>query len=64
MFIDNFIRICEIKGLKLTPTLQECGISPSTATNWIKKSDVIPDGKTIIKLANFLNVSAPRCFNG
>lgn len=58
MFIDNFIRICEIKGLKPTPTLQECGISPSTATNWVKKGDVIPDGKTIIKLANFLNVSA------
>lgn len=58
MFIDNFIQICETKGLKPTPTLQECGISPSTATNWIKKGDVIPDGKTIIKLANFLNVSA------
>lgn len=57
MFIDNFEHICSIKGLKPTPTLKECGISAGTATNWIKKRDVIPDGKTIIKLAKHLNVS-------
>ena len=57
MFIDNFEHICKIKGLKPTPTLKECGISAGTATNWIKKRDVIPDGKTIIKLAKHLNVS-------
>lgn len=57
MFIDNFERICKIKGLKPTPTLNECGISPATATNWTKKRTVIPDGKTIVKLAEYLGVS-------
>ncbi len=57
MFIDNFEHICEIKGLKPTPVLNECGISPATATNWVKKRTVVPDGKTIIKLSEHLGVS-------
>lgn len=57
MFIDNFEHICEIKGLKPTPILNKCGISPATASNWVKKRNVVPDGKTIIKLSEHLDVS-------
>lgn len=57
MFVDVFERICNQKGVKPTPVLIECGISPSTASNWLKKRDVIPDSKTIIKIAKYFNVS-------
>lgn len=57
MFIDNFEKICKSKNLKPTPVLKNCGISPSTATNWQEKRTIIPDGKTIILLAEYLKCS-------
>ena len=57
MFIDNFEHICKIKGLKPTPVLKECDVAPSTASNWVKNRNVIPDGKTLVKLSEYLKVS-------
>lgn len=64
MFVDVFEKLCKINGVEPTPVLVKCGMSPATASNWIKKRDVVPDGKTVIKLAKYFNVSTDLLLMG
>lgn len=57
MFVDVFEKLCKNNGVDPTPVLVDCGMSPATASNWMKKRNVIPDGKTVIKIAKYFNVS-------
>lgn len=55
MFWNNFNKICIEKNIKPNPVAKEIGVSSATVTNW--KNGAIPNGETLIKLANYLNVS-------
>lgn len=55
MFYNNLKTACDKLGLKITPTVLECGGKNGSATNW--KKGAIPNSDIVIKLAEYLNVS-------
>ena len=54
MFKENFIKICNEKGLSPTKVCQEIGISKSNFSNW--NDDSLPRKTTLLKIADKLNV--------
>lgn len=61
-FYDNFVSVCTSRGLKPTPVAVACGVSNNSASKW--KGGTIPNGETIIKLAQYLNCSTDRLLLG
>lgn len=55
MFYDNLKAECERKGLKVTPTVKECGGSTGTINNW--KKGGYPNSDIVMKLATRLNIT-------
>lgn len=55
MFKENFVRICAEKGLSPTAVCTAIGLSNSTYSQWSK--DSIPRKTTLLKLAEYLDVS-------
>ncbi|MBS6444530.1 MAG: helix-turn-helix transcriptional regulator [Ruminococcus sp.] len=55
MFWDIFYKICIEQGTKPNPVAKQIGVSSSTVTSW--KNGGIPNGETLLKLADYLNVS-------
>lgn len=55
MFYDNFCKLCKGKNLKPTNVALEIGVSRATATKW--KNGSIPSGDSLIKLADYFDVS-------
>lgn len=55
MFWNVFYDTCLKKGTKPNPVAKELKIASSTVTSW--KSGSIPNGETLIKLADYLDVS-------
>ena len=54
MFYDNLKTICDIKGLKITPIVLECGGAKGSITNW--KKGASPNSDIVAKLSIRLNV--------
>lgn len=55
MFWERFENLCNEKGIKPNPVAAKIGIKSGTVTKW--KNGTIPTGETLIKIANFFNVS-------
>lgn len=55
MFWDNFYNACVQKGTKPNPLAKELNLASGSMTTW--KNGKIPNGETLLKLANHLNVS-------
>lgn len=55
MFWDIFYNECLKKGTKPNPVAKELHIASSTVTSW--KNGSIPNGETLIKIADYLDCS-------
>lgn len=55
MFWNNFYNACVSKGIKPNPLAKELNIASGSMTSW--KNGKIPNGETLLKLADYLNVS-------
>lgn len=55
MFYDRLKKICDEKGIKITPLLKELKISQGNTEKW--KNGAIPTGAILIILVEKLNCS-------
>ena len=55
MFWQNFVRLCEEKGIKPTPAAAEMGFPSASVVKW--KRGTIPRGTTHQKIADYFNVT-------
>lgn len=62
MFYDNLLAACNEKGLKLTPTVVECGGKSGSISGW--KKGAWPSSEIVVALAARLNVSTDRLLLG
>lgn len=62
MFYDNLKAICDQKGLKVSPTVVECGGALGSIGRW--KKGAYPNSDIVIKLSERLNVSIDYLLTG
>ena len=62
MFYDNLKKICEKKGVKITPTVIECGGKAGSINGW--KKGAAPNSEIVIKLSIRLNVTTDELLLG
>lgn len=62
MFYDNLKRVCDEKGVKITPIVAECGGAKGSISNW--KNGASPNSDIIAKLSVRLNVSTDMLIFG
>lgn len=55
MFWDCFYMLCEKAGIKPNPLARDLGISSGSITKW--KNGGIPNGETLIKIADYFGCS-------
>lgn len=55
MFYTRLINLCELKGITITALTAANGISKGNVTRW--KNGSIPNGDTLIKLADYFDCS-------
>lgn len=55
MFWNIFYQLCEEKSIKPNAVAKVIGVSNATCTKW--KNGTVPNGETLLKLADYLNVS-------
>lgn len=55
VFYDNLKKACEMKGMKVTPTVLECGGKAGSIGGW--KKGASPNSDIVMKIAERLNVS-------
>lgn len=55
MFFSNLDYICKKNNIKITPLLNELEISKGSIHKW--KNGTLPNGETLLKIANYFNVS-------
>lgn len=56
MFWERFYQMCTNNGTKPNPLAKEIGISSGIVTKW-KTAGTLPNGETLIKIADYLNCS-------
>ncbi len=62
MFYDNLKKICDEKGVKITPIVAECGGAKGSISNW--KKGASPNSDIVAKLSVRLNVSTDTLIFG
>lgn len=62
MFYDQFIKLCEERGLKPTPTVKKMGLSPGNMKRW--ESGAAVNSETLEKCAAFFGVPIDYFFEG
>lgn len=62
MFYDQFIKLCNERGLKPTPTVREMGLSPGNMKRWENGAAV--NSETLEKCAAFFGVPVDYFFEG
>lgn len=55
MFWNKFVKLCAEREKSPTAVVLELGLARSTVTNW--KRGAVPNNVTVIKVANYFNVS-------
>ena len=55
MFYDNFVKLCNDKGQKPTPTAKEIGFSSAALVKW--KNGTIPRGNALQRIADYFGVT-------
>lgn len=56
MFWNRFYELCLQRGTKPNPLGKNIGISSGIITKW-KTENTLPNGETLIKIADYFNVS-------
>ena len=54
-FYSNLLKLCELKGVKITNVVKELNMSTSLPTSW--KNGIMPSIENAIKLAEYFDVS-------
>lgn len=62
MFYDQFIKLCDERGLKPTPTVKKMGLSPGNMKRW--ESGAAVNSETLEKCAAFFGVPIDYFFEG
>lgn len=55
MFWETFYKICTSKNTSPNAVAKVIGVSSATCTHW--KNGAVPNGETLVKLADYLSVS-------
>lgn len=68
MFFDNFVRLCEQKGVKPSRALTEAGVPKSAYSYWRTEAssgnDAKPTNQNAVKLAQYFNVTVDYLLTG
>ena len=68
MFFDNFVRLCEQKGVKPSRALTEAGVPKSAYSYWRTEAgagnDAKPTNQNAVKLAQYFGVTVDYLFTG
>ena len=68
MFYDNFVRLCEQKGVKPSRALTEAGVPKSAYSYWRTEAssgnDAKPTNQNAVKLAQYFNVTVDYLLTG
>lgn len=68
MFFDNFVRLCEQKGVKPSRALTEAGVPKSAYSYWRTEAcagnDAKPTNQNSVKLAQYFNVTVDYLLTG
>lgn len=68
MFFDNFVRLCEQKGVKPSRALTEAGVPKSAYSYWRTEAgagnDAKPTNLNAVKLAQYFNVTVDYLLTG
>lgn len=68
MFFDNFVRLCEQKGVKPSRALTEAGVPKSAYSYWRTEAgagnDAKPTNQNAVKLAQYFNVTVDYLITG
>ena len=62
MFWENFINICNERGLKPTPVIKAAGLASSSIARW--QGGAAPNGDSLINLAKYLDCSIDYLLTG
>lgn len=67
-FFDNFVRLCEQKGVKPSRALTEAGVPKSAYSYWRTEAssgnDAKPTNQNAVKLAQYFNVTVDYLLTG
>lgn len=68
MFFDNFVRLCEQKGVKPSRALTEAGVPKSAYSYWRRESssgnDAKPTNQNAVKLAQYFDITVDYLLTG
>ncbi len=68
MFFDNFVKLCEQKGVKPSRALTDAGVPKSAYSYWRAEAgignDAKPTNQNAVKLAQYFNVSVDYLLTG
>jgi transcriptional regulator with XRE-family HTH domain len=68
VFFDNFVRLCEQKGVKPSRALTEAGVPKSAYSYWRTEAgagnDAKPTNQNAVKLAQYFNVTVDYLLTG
>ena len=68
MFFDNFVMLCEQKGVKPSRALTEAGVPKSAYSYWRTEAgagnDAKPTNQNAVKLAQYFNVTVDYLLTG
>lgn len=68
MFFDNFVRLCEQKGVKPSRALTEAGVPKSAYSYWRTEAgagnDAKPTNQNAVKLAQYFNITVDYLLTG
>lgn len=68
MFFDNFVSLCEQKGVKPSRALTEAGVPKSAYSYWRTEAgagnDAKPTNQNAVKLAQYFNVTVDYLLTG
>lgn len=62
MFYDNLKSLCDLKGLKISTIVAECGGALGSISGW--KKGAVPNSSIVVSLAMRLNVSTDYLLTG
>ena len=68
MFFDNFVRLCEQKGVKPSRALTDAGVPRSAYSYWRREAgignDAKPTSQNAVKLAQYFDVTVDYLLTG
>ncbi len=56
MFYENFLALCNKKGIKPSRVASETGFNKSSITNW-KKNGYTPKNEILVKIADYFEIT-------